>query len=259
MRFPRITFSLRALLLALGLVALALGLYLRFGEHMAWLLHEDSRADLKPIPTRPLIAPPPEEEYLICRIGPLEFEIPTAVSAKVRTEIGTYSTSLMIYEDMRVVSVHLPNRSSESFRARLAEFPEKRSLTYPRLQAEAAGVQSSDFSFAMSPRELRWHKWLMGERAVYENDFDFLEYQWRPELEGCLFAAGPGRDFIWQSVDLQWSGSFLFTQLGDDDAWIRRVCATFTLNGDPAELEGLTEAELLALIEFLEPSEPPAP
>lgn len=95
----------------------------------------------------------------------------------------------------------LPQRDAQLLQQVIVDFPDKAKLTFPRLYKEVADVQSSDFSFGMSHRELRWHRWLLSTRSQKGIDIDPIEYLWRPDLEGNLVSFSSVRTFQWATID----------------------------------------------------------
>src|SRR6185503_7335472 len=132
----------------------------------------------------------------------------------------------------------------------IAEFPEKARLTFPRLQKEIYEAASSDFSFGMSRKELRWHEWLLEYRSP-DGGFDAIEYLWRPDLDGNLNWSGDACVFQWTTIDGKWSGTIYFRDASPKEAdWIRHVCTTLALTGDLVAFDHLADATIKSMIQF---------
>ncbi len=254
MRFPRISFSLRTLLIAITAAAVLLGLFLRYAEHLEWwVFHSHVAAGLEPIPTKPLIVPPPEEVFALCRIGPVSFEVPQSMTGSIENRRGLGGAYFQFFDDDRALAVLLPHTGVTVFQQELAEFPEMAKLTFSRLQIEIAAARAGDFSFAMSRRELRWHKWLVTYRDQISPPFHSIEYLRRPELEGNLFSYPKFHRYSWETADFRWTGSMTFTHREPNrDDWVRRVCDSFAIHGAPEELSGRTDDELREMLAIVE-------
>jgi hypothetical protein len=252
----RIRFSLRTLLIGFAVLCAVLALSLRFGPHLYWRFAQTKIATgVVAIPTKPLVAPPPAGDSVICRVGPFSFELPRSMSQT----IDVVSGGVVFSDSQRQLRFPLPYADNRSLQNTIVGFPAKSSLSFPRLHTEVCEAQSSDFSFGMTNRELRWHQWLLTQRSHISIDLRLVEYAWRPELEGSLFTIGSApRVFQWATVDGRWEGMIYFQDAsqGNPD-WIRRMCATFTVQGDPAVLWHRDEATIKSLIKITPRVEPP--
>lgn len=103
----------------------------------------------------------------------------------------------------------------------------------------------------MSHQELRWHEWLLKTRSKISMDIELIEYLWRPDLEGNLLFLSSVHTFQWATTDNQWQGTMNFKcSTGDDVDWIRYVCTTFVIQGDPGVFDDLDDASIESMITF---------
>lgn len=129
------------------------------------------------------------------------------------------------------------------------EFPDKAKYTFPRLHKEMLDASSNNFSYAMSRKELRWHKWLLAYRSVGSDTlFDSVEYHWRADLESLMTEMsddGKSRvDFEWATTDNRWNGEAVFVDTTPGGKWLRHACATFKVVDDPQRYLKMDEASL---------------
>ena len=245
MRLPKPNFSMRTLFLTVTVAGLMIGFSVRFGPHILWkTVHRKASSGIVAVPTRPLIDVDPDEELVACRIGPISFEIPKSFTNKVDFEPSVQA--LFFRDGDRKVVLALPRLEMAP---NLPEFSKKARLTSPRLLKEKWDAQSSDFSFSMSQRELKWHQWLLEGRSAGPNSFvRSVEFAWRPKLDCVLVLGDGGAQFQWTTVDSQWRGTIDFPRPTKDILdWIRHLSVTFSIDGDLANLRDLTAAEVEGL------------
>ena len=235
MRCPRLRFSLRTLLIAVAVLAALLGLSIRFGPHVVWkIAHHDIASGVVPIPSKPLIDALPHEDLITCSVGPLSLEFPNALAKNLIVHGGIGGVFLQFHDDHRSLVLQLPKRA---FKKQIEGFPEKSTLSFPRLYKETADAQSSDFSFGMSHRELQWHIWLLRSRSMI-GDIDHVEFLWRPDLDGKLVSQRSVRTYQWATTDGKWEGTMYFKGFSSGEVeWIRHACSTFAIDGDPSVFE----------------------
>ena len=255
MRWPRLRFSLRTLLVAVFLVSALLGLSIRFGPHLIWkFVQSDISAGIVPIPSQPLAAAPPKDNLVICNVGPVSFELPAKMAESVSVHRGIGGVFLRFYEDDRSLFLQLPKRYLGALlQHEIDTFPEKSKITFPRLLKEIADGQSADFSFGMSHGELRWHKWVLTTRSRMSSDIDLVQYLWRPDLDGYLTSeySYSAHTFQWATTDRQWEGAMHFRCSSRDDMdWIRHVCTTFVIQGEPSVFDNRDDASIESMITF---------
>ena len=244
MRLPN--FSMRALLVAVTVMAIAMALSVRFGPHVLWkTIYRKNSSGTISIPTQPLVDEDPNEELVGCRLGPIFFEIPRSFTDEVEFQAG----KLHFRNGEEQVILALPGHANMP---NLAEFPEKAKLTQPQLFREVWDAQSSDFSFSMSVRELRWHQWMLRLRSPGPNTFvSSAEFSWGTDLDGILGIGDHGATFQWSSTDSKWDGTVYFPRPTEENLdWIRHLCATLSIDGDLSGLRRLTAAELKTQLRF---------
>jgi len=173
--------------------------------------------------------------------------------------IDVVSGGVVFSDSQRKLRFPVPYPDNRSLQNTIIGFPAKSALSFPRLHKEVCEAQSSDFSFGMTNRELRWHQWLLTHRSHISIDLRLIEYAWRPDSEGILLTIGSApRVFQWATVDGRWVGMIYFQDAsqGNPD-WIRRMCATFTVQGDPAVFSDRHDVAIKSLIKITPRDEQP--
>jgi hypothetical protein len=245
------------LLIAFVVVAALLGLSIRFGPHVMWkTVHSDISSGVAPMPSKPLVDVLPTDDLVMCKAGPVSFELPESMGKNVAVHRGIGGVFLQFHDDDRSLSLELPQRDDGLLQFQIEDFPDKSKLTFPRLYKEIADAQSSDFSFGMSHRELRWHKWLLKNRSQISIEIGLIEFLWRPDLEGNLLSFSSVHTFQWATTDRQWEGTMYFKCSSRDDVdWIRHVCAKFDIEGDPNVFHNRDDATIVSMINFTQMDE----
>jgi len=194
------------------------------------------------------------DNLVICNVGPVSFELPAKMANSVAVDRGIGGVFLRFYEDDRSLFLQLPKRYRGALlQHEIDAFPEKSKMTFPRLLKEIDDGQSADFSFGMSHEELRWHKWVLTTRSQMSSDIDLVEYLWRPDLDGHLTSlySYSAHTFQWATTDRQWEGAMYFRCSSRDDMdWIRHVCTTFVIQGDPSVFDNRDNASIESMITF---------
>lgn len=270
MCFRRMQFSVRTLLIAFGIVGALLALSIRFGPHVIWkTLHSSTSSAVVPIPSNPLIDVAPDDDLITCHVGPISFELPTSMSNNIEVHGAIGGAFVQFYDRDRSLVLRLPRPANSWLQQQITDIPDKSRLTFPRLYKEIMDAKSADFSFGMTHQELRWHTWLLANRALIGIDIELIEYVWRPDLEGNLLSqvsrrrarAGTGpaarpttiRTFQWSTVDCKWEGTMIFKFSSPEDVdWIRHACATFAINGDPSVFQGRDDATIRSMVKMTE-------
>ena len=253
MTWPRFRFSIRTLLIAVTVLAAVLGLWLRFSPHVIFTLFPNPElARVPPGSYRPLVATPPGEQRVRFQAGPLSFELPESLARSVTTIDTGGGRYFRFQADGRTVHVRVP-WPQQDHKWLAVRFPDRVRTTPPRILQQITAVRVSDFSWSMSAGELRWHEWLLSKRNRDGQPPD-MEFLWRTDLEGVLLSPRERQSkFEWATVDCQWSGDIFFVNMSaDDHNWIRHLCATFTVNGDPNIFTRRNEEELKAMIRISE-------
>lgn len=235
------------LLLAVGAVFATL-----YWRHLTWKIAVTATStEFKPLPTKMMTVPPPPEPFSICKLGPVEFAVPTAVTGNVSFRRGIGGLFVILGDTKRRVTVSMPEPESLLFQNTIANRPEKKQLTFSRLHKEILEASSSDFSFGMSQEELAWHGWLMAQRAMFPEEIEGLEYLFRDQIDGHFMMLGEVIVYQWSTADLKWEGYMYFSDAEEGATvtdWMRVTAASFTINGDPSELAKLDEEQAKTML-----------
>ena len=176
------------------------------------------------------------------------------MAADISVHRGLGGAFLDLQNENCPVFVQLPNQGTSSLPSEVDDFSEKAKLTLPCLQREIVNAKPSDFSWRMSHRELRWHKWLLSTRPHFVSFVRSVECLSTSQLDGNLSMTPSTHVFQWSTVDSSWEGYIFFNKTAADDAdWIRHLCSTFRINGDPNMLRDLDDAAIRELIVIREP------
>jgi hypothetical protein len=250
---PRLRFSVRKLLLAVALLGGLLALTLHFAPHVLWKWHRLDSNAVVPHPHKSLVDVTPDEELACCRVGPVSVELPASMCTNLRVQRGIGGVFLCFDDAQRSIALQLPHPAGTVLTSQeAAAFPDKAALTFPRLHREIAEASSDDFSFGMSKRELAWHAWLISRRSFLVKDDSPYEYLWRPDLDGVLVRLSTTNwTFQWETIDHEWEGMTTYKSSSPDDVdWIRHACTTFSIDGDPTELQEVDDATLHKLLQI---------
>ncbi len=257
----KLRFSLRSLFVVIAGFAVILTLSRYFAPHVSWIRNRPRASlSIQRIPNKPLVARPPDCPVVTCEVGPISFSLPESLSKSVTIQSVAYSGQEFVFDDgERHLTVQFPLRWDNYYEVPgIKEFPDKAAWTNPRISHAIYDASSSDFSFTMSRQQLRWHKWLIEQRLNRSGShIKSLEYLWGPCVEGELRKSVYGTHeiwgFSWSTADRKWVGRVTFTdQSSNDTDWIRHVCSTFVLNGNPEIFESLDRNSILSLIRFLD-------
>ena len=252
-------FSLRTMLLAVAVFALLLGLLVGFGPHVWWRFGPASTASSKvqPVPTGPMPAAETPDDWVRCRLGSLEVNLPPGLAKGFRTT-GSNSGVAVFQDGTRSMLLSLPESSDpmvQFFKESTAASPELRQLSPTRLQLAMYDASWDDFCWTMSRQELASHTFLV-ELAVLARpkNTENVETLVRDDIEGLLVVAGRYADFEWFSTDGLAFGSIVFLQgSGDLDlSWVRPACRSLRFSGEVYS-DSVTDEELAELFEIIEP------
>lgn len=223
------TFSLRSLACLFALFAVALSLLVRFGPHIVWRLR--STRHFEPIPTKQLAALHPIDQFATWDFGPISFDLPKAMRPSLDADGAAAGPFSFVDPHGRSLVFVAPSRSYVDELTK--GYPDKATLTFPRLYSEMVTAASDDFSFGMSLRDLEWHRRLLEMRAVIQSDVQLVQNLWRPSFDANLISRGTYQVFQWETVDRRWSGRMHFTSPSvDDTRWVEHACNTFSIAGD---------------------------
>ncbi|HUT93443.1 MAG TPA: hypothetical protein VMY37_28525 [Thermoguttaceae bacterium] len=273
-------FSVRTLLLATSVIALALGLAFYLPVRLSWRFGKANQrlTSVQPVAVRPMPETPVPEGWVRCRFGPLQFDVPPELAKEVRASSGR-SPAICLYEDtdtsLRRVGISLPTDLMDDLSSRLARdnlsradvaVPARGSgLSLIRLRLACYQASWDDFRWTMTEDEFRWHTWRV-RMSRYLRSFGsdgWVETIFRDDLEGLVhLRPNPSRDpryvgsqasFQWQASGGNVGGHISFTELTakPDPGWVRAVCQSLKYSGEPFP-ECATEDQVLALFKVAE-------
>jgi len=192
-----------------------------------------------------------DEECVRVRIGAFSFEMPVSLTENFEV-LRSPTQCIRFVDGEREFDLNLTPLQSSLFPP--YDFGEDPKPPSPQLYRECASVNSDEFSYSMSLDELRWHKYLVSFRQLMPQMSD-IEFCDSATISGNLLNFHPGYNFEWSSKDDKWHGAMTFVDRRDaaNIDWIRHVCATFELTGDPPDdVENLHEDTIKAMIEIVE-------
>jgi hypothetical protein len=223
-----------------------------YWPHLMWkVAFAASSSEIKPLPTKKMTVPPPKEPFSICKLGPVEFSVPTALAGDVSFRRGIGGLVVILGDTNRRVTISMPEAESFVLHSTIVDRPEKSQLTFSRLHKEILEASSSDFSFGMSRDELAWHGWLMAQRAMFPGEIEGLEYLFRDHIDGHFMVLGEAIAYQWTTTDFKWEGTMYFSDAESGATvadWMRVTCASFAIDGDPSVLTKLDEEEARTML-----------
>ena len=90
-------------------------------------------------------------------------------------------------------------------------------------------MQSSDFSFAMTHHELRWHEFRLRHRLETTKP---IEHHKTTNLDAnLLWLSSTLQNYEWSTTDGKWYGALTFKAPSGDAEWVRNVCLSFVVVG----------------------------
>ena len=252
-------FSLRTMLLAVAVFALLLGLLVRFGPHLWWRFGRPRTlcSKVHRVPTGPMPAAETPDDWVRCRFGSLELDLPPDLAKGFRTTPN--ASGLACFQgDGRAMFIDLPESSErmvQFLKAPAAAFPELRGLSPTELRLAMHEASWDDFRWSMSRQELAAHMFLVSFANVgYLENREKVQTLFRDDIEGLLDVAGRIAGFQWYSTDGRAYGSISFVQKsGDIDlSWVRPACRSLRFTGEVYS-DSVTDEELAELFEIVEP------
>lgn len=224
-------------MLLVAVVSVVLCVAIRFGPHLAWVTSWQYRAtaDVRGIPSREMVEVVVPEDWVEVQWGELRFSLPPDVAA-TRSNV-TNSDYVEFRDGSSHIAVSLPGdyRLTDSYwRYMFENLPDRGEEVFSnaRLQAEIYAANADDFSWWMSPNELKWHRWRMDMALLLiSRGVESVEIIDSESVEGVL-AWDPDRSavFEWYSRDGSASGSIIFDLRNARDSGyldrIRAVCGS---------------------------------
>ena len=209
------------------------------------------------VPAGPMPTAETPGDWVRCRFGSLELELPPGLSKEFRKTI-TGSGIAVLEDESRAMILDLPESSEEMlrlFKEPAGAFPELRQLSPTRLRLAMHEASWDDFRWSMSRQELASHMFLVSFASLgYLASREKVETLFRDDIEGLLEVAGRLAYFQWYSTDGRAYGSISLVQKsGDIDlSWVRPVCHSLRFTGELFS-DSVTEEELAELFEIVEP------
>lgn len=225
----------RGRLLTIGSVAFIVGVLvltgLRYHTHLFWK-YEEKRLGLqsiRAIPDDPMPKTLIPDDWVRCRVGCVEFSLPYELAAS-ETASANGSSLFLCQHGSRVVAVSACIDEYEVaglLKAATHLCPGSQCYTMPSLRLACYQASSDDFSWAMTPEEVRWHAFCITTSQLIRPTSDgHTESLLRDDLEGIAHFFCEGAAFEWQSKVHMRGGYMLFTDRREtsDRDWIRAVC-----------------------------------
>ena len=242
MRIPR--FSIRFLLAGMAIAAGILLAILRFGPHVVWVATMSGAPIVHSSAPIPLVATPLDEELNDCRVGAFAFQLPTSMCQAVEVQRGPWGVRVRFSDGKRTLLVNL--NPGNDFVWFPNGFPEKKFVTSTELTRQMAKVQSSDFSFAMTPHDLRWHEFCLKNRIETTKS---IEHRKTTDLDAnLLWLSSILLNYEWATTDGKWYGGLMFQIPSGEADWVRNVCLSFVVNGDPTLINTSDDAAIESMV-----------
>ena len=205
-------------------------------------------------------------ELSTCSFNGLAFDVPTSLIDSAKIVRSSPSVAWLAFED-ETRMLHIP-LTSYNIRTEMATVPaDLNDLPTPILLEVCLATASDDFSLAMGKTELNVLDWALKNRSLLRIDEQHMERYSRissGDVEAILISAAPvsidshrrlRSILMWESRDRQdygaiWFGDSRIAEVG----WMDAVARSFAVvNNDrlsSTELLKLSDAELLAKLEF---------
>jgi hypothetical protein len=226
----------------MAVLAVLLGLGFHFRYHLLWRLTAawEGLNNVKALLAKPMpdaIAP---KDWVRCRFGALQFDLPPAMAGNVMKRRP--SSSVCLYRDgSKSAIVHLPEGTREGgelLKVMLKNLPQGQGLSRPRLRLAWWQTGSDDFRWTMSRSELRWHAWCIAMTRLGRPELDgWAETMLSGDFDGIvMFDASRHRAiFDWQATNKAVTGYIHFSDKSGnlDPEWVRCVCKSVKVVEEP--------------------------
>jgi hypothetical protein len=250
-------FTLRSMLIGTAIFALLLGLGIHYRFHLL-LVYGSARGtlpDVQAVPNGPMPDSPPPADWVHCRFGSLEFDVPAELTKDVvAPENG--ATLLGLCADSRKIIMTLPTDHTDiaAYLQSMGVPRQGQGLSGPRLRLACCQASASDFRWSMAPEEVHWLTWriAMGSLIRLKGDSGWIETLFRDDLEGVVYLGGTSASLDWQSIDSKASGyiNFVSYTADVDPAWVRPVCQSVRCTGECFP-ERMTQEKVRSLFEVI--------
>jgi hypothetical protein len=248
------------MLLAVAVFALLLGMLLHFWPHLLWRLGPTRVfRDVQRVPSAPMPVVEAPEDWVRCRFGSLEFELPRGLAEGFRTD--DYSPALAKFTDgtrsIEVVLPRAPFEEGEFFQQEGSAYVQLRKLSPAELRLAMFGAGWDEFRWDMTHEELRSHMFLVNWSARMHTCFvGNVETLLRSDIEGLLADyRGGWAVFEWYTAEGDACGYVLFSDNANGDidlSWVRPICHSLRFSG-ACYPDAFKDEEPADLYEIIEP------
>jgi hypothetical protein len=246
------------MLLGVAAFAFLLGTLLHLWPHLHWRFGwaDDSFREVQRVPSAPMPAAETPDDWVRCRFGSLEFDLPPALAARFRSA-GENSGLTVLEDGTRTMLLSLPEKTDEMveyIEDSTAALPELQELSPIELRLAMYEASWDDSSWAMSRAELGKHIFLVSmglfDRAGNPRKVETL---FREDIEGLLVVRAGHAEYEWYSADARARGVIQFFQEPEeiDLSWVRPICHSLRFSGEcySNKMKGKELAELFEIVE----------
>jgi len=221
-------------------LAVGAALLFHFRVHLFWQFQANRLGlrNIPSVPNRPMPHIPVPDTWVRCRVGTLEFSLPTDLASNPdRLNNGSICT---FYHGWQAVVVSGPidvEEYSQFCETASLLCPESERFTIPRLRLVCSQASSDDFRWSMTPDQVRWHAYCMITRNLIGIPSEGrTEAFFGNDMQGIVHFTHQGATFFWQSITAKRWGYMKFRQRREspEEDWIRAVCQSVRLS-PPAE------------------------
>ncbi len=238
-RLKRFTVLGVVLVTGFGVMALAAWYY---RVHLVWLYQARRLGlqEVQAIPDRPMPVTPLPSDWVRCRVGGIELSLPPEL-ANNKVAAAKDGNIVKFQHGSQAVTIVSPKDMAEfaKFLRVVSELcPGSPRFTLPRLKLVYYGTSSDDFSWSMTPEEVRWHAFCMSNgKLVRPESNGRTESFFRDDFDEIVHFGRGHAEFDWQSNDRMY-GSYMYFFYDDDEfdpTWIRAVCQSIKLSSTTDE------------------------
>jgi len=214
----------------LTLFLLSLSFGVAFFPHIFWLVSE-RRLELQNtqgLPDRALQKVEIPDDWIEYSFGTVKFKLPTGLTIH-QDLMDSASTEHFI--DDESLSVYIVDTSAERSLFQLVELasafhPHSDVMTFPRLKLDCFRRSSSDFSWAMTWREVRYHGFCITWGRIRPPDIEYVETSFGEAVDKLICFNDHTVGIWWHSLDLQSEGymTFVDSQNKIDFEMVRQIC-----------------------------------
>jgi hypothetical protein len=221
---------------------LGLGMAVHFRTHLVirYMMWRGNLTDVKAIPASPMPDAREPKDWVRCRFGSLQFNLPPKMAGSVETPKN--GAPYRAFRDgSKSVIVALPEGTADTEKWLQTELklpPQGRGMSRPRLRLALCQASSADFRWSMSQEEVRWHAWCIAMNAFGRLQPDgWAETMFGADLDGILLIRQNRKHacFDWQANRKAIGGFIHFRDDSSepDPEWMRCVCKSVQLCEEP--------------------------